>query len=107
MDQLIKTNPFVIFKIPRCTNCAKLANLFDEVGLGSKYVMIDISQLEDIDDYDALTYLKDTTQATSFPMVFVNGSYVGGYKEVKQQIEFGSFNDILKKELNLSYSIDV
>ena len=40
-------------------------------------------------------------------MVFVNGSYVGGYKEVKQQIEFGSFNDILKKELNLSYSIDV
>ena len=107
MDQLIQNTPFIIFKIPGCTNCVKLTTLFDEVGLVSKYTTIDISRLDNIDDYDALTFLKDFTQATSFPMVFVNGTYVGGYKEVKQQIEFGSFNDILKKELNISYSIDV
>lgn len=105
MDELLQNNPFVMFKIPGCMNCTKMSNLFDEVGLKNQYKVINLADFDEMDEI--LSSLKDSTQTSMFPMIFVNKKYIGSYKEVKDMIGFGSFNDILKHELNISLTIDV
>ena len=105
MNELLDENPFVMFKIPGCTNCTKMAQMFNDVGLENKYTVINLAVLDDMDD--VLFSLKETTKTSLFPMIFINKRFIGSYKEVKQMIEFGTFGDILKNELNITLTIDV
>ena len=105
MNELLQQNSFVIFKIPGCSNCIKMANIFDNLGLGNDYNVVNLDDLDNMEII--LSSLKEITKASLFPMIFVNRKYIGSYKEVKQMIDFGSFGDILKKELGLSLIVDV
>lgn len=105
MNELLDDNPFVMFKIPGCTNCTKMAEMFNSVGLEKNYSIINLADLDNMDD--VLSSLKETTKTSMFPMIFINKKFIGSYKEVKQMIEFGTFGDILKNELNITLTIDV
>ena len=105
MNELLDENPFVIFKIPGCTNCTKMAELFNSVGLENNYSILNLADLDDMDD--VLSSLKEITKTSMFPMIFIHKKFIGSYKEVKQMIEFGTFGDILKNELNITLTIDV
>lgn len=105
MNELLDENPFVMFKIPGCTNCTKMAQQFNSVGLHGQYSVINLDELDEMND--VLESLIEKTNTSMFPMIFVNKRFIGSYKEVSNMIEFGSFGDILKSELNISLIIDV
>jgi glutaredoxin len=107
MEAILENNPFVVFKIPGCKNCLKMTDLFDSLGLQSKYSVINIAEIGDVDYDDIVIFLKQITNSKMFPMIFVRGKYIGSYNEVKDQIELGFLYDILKKELNIEVDIDV
>ena len=106
MEQLLQQHDFILFKIPGCVNCTKLSGLFDDMGLSSRYTVINIADL-DQDQEDAVDFLQRKTNSRTFPMIFINNVYLGDYHEVRRKIDFGLFHDILKKELDICIEIDV
>tara|TARA_B110000261_G_C12865153_1_gene270062 strand:- start:209 stop:514 length:306 start_codon:yes stop_codon:yes gene_type:complete len=100
MDNLLGNFNFIMFKIPGCTDCYKMINLFDSIGFINMYEVINITNIVDVEYEDAVTYLQNKTNSKMFPMVFINGSYIGNYKDVLKQIELGTFHMTLKHELD-------
>ena len=107
MEVILANNPFVVLKIPGCINCLKMIKLFDSFGLKSKYTVINIADIEDIEYEEVLTFLKKETKSNMFPMIFIKTKYVGSYIEVKNQLELGFFGEILNKELNIDIDNDL
>lgn len=103
MESMLTTNPLAVLKIPNCGNCAKMCALFDEID-ATPYSLIDISDLESIHFDDVMEYLESVTKTRTFPMVFVNGQYIGDYKEVVRKHEVGLLHDILLTELQMETS---
>lgn len=107
METLLKDNPFILLKIPGCVNCKKLIHLFESIGLQSKFVVINIAELSDINYEEMVNFLENKTDDNQFPMVFINGQYIGSYKEIVEKITFATFHDLLENELNIRIEVDV
>jgi glutaredoxin len=100
MEEIINTNNITILKIPNCINCTKVCELFDEID-ATPYQLVDISQIEEIEFDDVMTYLEEKVKTRMFPMVFVCGQYIGDYKEIQRKFEVGLLYDIFKNKLDL------
>lgn len=107
MEDVLDNNKFILFKIPGCPNCIKLSNMFDFIGLQSKYVVININEIDHIEYNDILDFLEKTTNTRSFPMVFMNKKYIGNYNSIKDRIDLGTFGWLLKQELGIDTEINV
>lgn len=103
MESVLKSNPLTVLKIPNCGNCSKMCALFDEID-ATPYSLIDISELDSISFDEVMDYLEAVTNTRTFPMVFVNGRYIGDYKEVVRKHEVGLLQEILLKELQMETS---
>lgn len=85
---------FIITK-DKCPLCEQLKDLFDTIEVQyTTYLYI-----EDNENNDTLPFkstMKQETGGKFFPFCYFNGSYVGGYKEVHQNLITGK----LKEQLN-------
>lgn len=71
------TKGYTIYTKSLCPSCTEVKKILPH----AKYVNCD-KYLEEVDDFlDFIWSLTDKTP-TSFPMVFKDGEYIGGYKEV-------------------------
>lgn len=72
-------NGYTIYSKIGCSYCKKAKNLFDELQLYYTVVSCDEYLLESRDEF--LDFIKDRARKEykTFPMIFHNGSFIGGY----------------------------
>ena len=78
----LPSDGYTIYGKSNCDSCTKAKSLLKE----AQYVNCD-DYLEDADEFfDFLETVTDKTPST-FPMIFFNKKYIGGYKEVSMDVE--------------------
>ena len=90
--ELLLTDQVVVFKIPDCPNCVKARKLLDN--MGQPYTLYDLTKI-DYDFDSVMDFLQNSAKTRTFPMVFANGRYVGGWKEIEQLDKVGVLDQIL------------
>lgn len=89
------TNPLVMFKIPGCMNCSKLCTILEtlkqQCSEGSfTYQVIDLSDPDFEDSFDSIVeeLCSLSENKRTFPKLFFNRSYIGGYEDLKRKYDF-------------------
>ena len=87
---------FTIYSKSGCHFCTKAKTLLKEKGI--KFIMIDCDEYIIENKPLFLSFIKKLAhkEYTSFPMIFYNGDFIGGYKETEEIIkkQFLSFDEI-------------
>lgn len=92
-------NGFTIYGKSGCPNCVKVKGLLKYKTVQFNIVDCDEYIIEENDKAQFLSFIKSKArrECKSFPMVFFNGSFIGGYTETKKYIEekYVSFEESL------------
>ena len=84
---LVSSNAVVIFSKNNCVYCSRVQEyLQTTVGVPPSDMMK--LNVEEAWDEDDMFELMDITGRSSFPVVFVGGELIGGYKEVVNMYQF-------------------
>lgn len=81
------TTGYTIYTKSQCPACVEVKKLLPEATI----IDCDRYLVEDVDEFlDFMWSLPKASGITSFPMVFKDGEYVGGYKELcfKTNVDF-------------------
>ena len=78
---------YTIYSKSGCLNCNKVKNLLKEKNLIFFVVDCDEYLIENKNDF--LFFIKEKTnkEVKTFPMVFDNGKFIGGYSETQDYID--------------------
>ena len=88
-----------------CPLCVKLKDLFDLIDIEYTTYLYEETEFELINDFPFKTVIKEATQGKFFPFCYINSIYVGGYKEVHQNLMTGKLREQLN-EIGLDYEED-
>ena len=82
-------NGFTIYSKSGCANCNKVKNLLKENHFLFKVIDCDDYLLEDKEHF--LLFIKEKTNTNTdwktFPIIFFDGKFIGGYSETKLYID--------------------
>jgi glutaredoxin len=86
---------FTIYSKSGCINCTKVKTMLKEKG--NQFLVIDCDEylLEDKPGFLQFIHLLVGKEYKMFPMIFLNGTFVGGYKETEEY-----FQKLAEKELH-------
>ena len=91
------TKVFIISK-KRCSNCVLLHELLRQKQIRYEHIEIE-SYMDCFDDndfvLDNVDELKKKWSITSYPMFFINNTYIGDYNKIHKMNMFNEFNEIL------------
>jgi glutaredoxin len=79
-----QSNGFTIYSKSGCTYCVKVKNLLKENGEPFLVVDCDEFLLEDKPAFLQFMHLLVGKEYKTFPMVFLNGNFIGGFSETQQ-----------------------
>jgi glutaredoxin len=87
---------YTVYSKSGCINCTKIKKLLLEKKIFFLDVQCDEFLLEDKEQFLLFINEKAQKECKTFPMIFYNGEFVGGYNEVKINIEKSEikFDDI-------------
>jgi glutaredoxin len=97
LDILVKSQVFLVLSLPTCPQCEELASALTARGVPpSVFVKWDKSSPE----YPALkaALAVHAGSSFSFPQVFVNAVYEGGYADVIAKLELGAYDMIFEEQ---------
>lgn len=97
LEELVASRPFVALSVGNCPQCEELAAALERRGVpGSVFVKWDRASDEYAAQKEALS--AHAGPAFSFPQVFAEGAYQGGFQEVLEKVESGAFDDLFERE---------
>ncbi|KAF3689428.1 Thioredoxin reductase 3 [Channa argus] len=102
IQQLIDSNPVVVFSKSYCPFCLKVKDLFKELKVECSVVELDL--IENGTNYQEM--LLEMTGQKTVPNVFINKKHVGGCDKTMQAHKDGSLQQLLNKE-NEVYDYDL
>lgn len=102
MDYLnfIKPNAINIFSKEGCKYCKMIISDLEEIS--AKTNIINVSKFSNEQYEKFMQPLKNTTQHNTFPFVFINDKFIGGYTEMHNMISLGFIFDQLE-QYNVEY----
>lgn len=62
--------------------------------IGQPFTEVDLGKLQKEDSSNLNRELQSMTNSSTFPQVFIDGKYVGGYEEIASSIDSGRFSDL-------------
>lgn len=89
------TNGYTIYSKSGCHNCNKVKTLLKDKNLVFNIIDCDEYLIEDKNNFLLFIKEKAKQECKFFPIVFINGVFVGGYNETKEYIDKNilSFDD--------------
>jgi len=78
---------YTVYSKSGCINCTKIKKLLLEKNIFFLDVQCDEFLLEDKEQFLLFINEKAQKECKTFPMIFYNGEFVGGYNEVKINVE--------------------
>jgi len=100
LDGLVVSNPFLVISVGNCPQCEELAALLSSRGVPQTvFVKWDKTAAE----YPALkaSLAKHAGEVFTFPQVFAEGAYQGGFKEVMDKLQGGAYDDLFERLFDL------
>jgi glutaredoxin len=79
-------NSFTIYSKSGCHNCSKIKKILAEKHLFFIEVQCDEYLIEERDNFLSFIENKIGKSVTTFPMVFYDGKFIGGYNEAVEHI---------------------
>jgi|TARA_B110000259_G_C13969263_1_gene384023 glutaredoxin-related protein len=106
LNLIIKNNIgiFIISK-DTCPLCEKLKDLFDTLEIKYSNFKYQETDEEKLFNFQFKNEMKHHTNGNFFPFCYFNGSYVGGYKEIHQNLLTGKLKEQLN-DIGLDYEED-
>lgn len=95
---------FIISK-DNCPLCEQLKILFETLEVEFKTFIYEETEDEINNDFHFKKTMKTHTGANLFPFCYINGVYVGGYKQVHQNLMTGKLKEQLN-EIGIEYEED-
>ncbi len=80
-------NGFTIYSKSGCHNCSKIKKLLTEKHLFFLEVQCDEYLIEEKDNFLSFIENKIGKPWTTFPIIFYDGKFIGGYNEAVEHIE--------------------
>lgn len=77
----------IVYTISYCPYCVRVKALLEKEGVDFKEVQVS--------DHGRMMELKDQFGFRTFPMVVLNGKFVGGFEDTRALIEAGRLEDVL------------
>jgi glutaredoxin len=84
------TNGYTVYSKTGCSYCKKAKNLFDELQLYYTVVSCDKYLLDSRDEFLDFIKTRAGKEYKTFPMVFHNGSFIGGYTDTLKYCDTNS-----------------
>lgn len=78
---------YTIYSKSGCINCTKIKQFLKQKKIFFLEVQCDDFLLEDKEQFLLIINEMAKKECKTFPMIFYNGEFVGGYNEVKADIE--------------------
>jgi len=100
LDKLVKSQPFLVISIANCPQCEELGAFLAARGVpATVFVKWDKSSSE----YPALkkALSAHAGEAFTFPQVFAEGAYRGGFEEVMDKADRGAFDNLFEREFDV------
>jgi glutaredoxin len=95
----------VMFSKKNCGECDITQEYFNEYK--APFTMIKVDDYEHLEGYDDFRKeLRDSTGAKQFPIVFIDGKYVGGLRQVMSMSSTNKLADLYKekKDIEVDFS---
>lgn len=89
IQNIIDQNKVVVFSTSTCPHCDTAKKIFQEMNIDYEVVQIDRSPYW-------ITGYKMATNHRTVPCIYVNNQKIGGCSELRESIECGEFDGILK-----------
>ena len=91
-------NGFTIYSKSGCINCIKFKNLLKDKNILYNEINCDEYIIENKENFLLFIFNKSKKEYKMFPIIFLNGEFIGGYNEAKKNIEIkenkdNAFND--------------
>ena len=91
-------NGFTIYSKSGCINCTKFKKLLKDKNILYNEINCDEYIIENKDFFLLFIFNKSKKEYKTFPMIFFNSEFIGGYNEAKENIEINenkanAFND--------------
>jgi len=98
LEALTASQSFLAISLPNCPQCEELAAALASRGVSQEAAFVKWSK--DSEEYPTLkaAMQRFAGQAFSFPQVFVDGSYQGGFAEVLPKLEAGLYDHVLEQQ---------
>jgi glutaredoxin len=77
-------NNFTIYSKSGCFNCRKVKDLLKSKNINYEIIDCDDYLLEDKEKFLLFIQSHSNIECKTFPMVFCNGHFIGGYTETKR-----------------------
>jgi glutaredoxin 3 len=90
VDLYIDKNKITIFSKTNCNFCTKAQELLNMSNIS--YIDINIDNIENSNIFFQL--LKQKTNHKTLPNIFINGTHIGGYSELKKKHESGDLLNV-------------
>jgi hypothetical protein len=78
---------YTIYSKSGCINCTRIKHFFKQKDIFFLEVQCDELLLKDKEQFLLIISEMANKKCTTFPMIFYNGEFVGGYNEVKTNVE--------------------
>ena len=98
IDTKLKSNQIVLFSKTTCGYCTRAKNLLYDLKLD--YYSIELDQNENCPRSDCQQLIENLiaqTRMKTVPQIFVNGKLIGGFSEMAQLVNDGTFSKLLLK----------
>lgn len=95
---------FIITK-NECPLCVQLKQLFDTIDIDYTLYNYIENEYEKNNNFPFKNEMKESTKGKMFPFCYINGIYVGGYREVHSNLMTGKLQEQLN-EIGLEYEED-
>merc|ERR1719512_30963 len=97
VDAIVESMPFAVISVGNCPQCEELAAILAARGVPSSvFIKWDRQSAE----YPALkaSLQRHAGEVFTFPQVFMEGAYQGGFKEVVDMVDRGVFDELFERE---------
>jgi len=100
VEAVVQARPFTVISVGNCPQCEELAAVLGARGVSSSVFVKWDRQSE---EYPALkaSLAKHAGEVFSFPQVFMEGAYQGGFAEATQKLERGVFDALFEQEFDV------
>lgn len=103
IQELIDTNPVMVFSKSYCPYCVKVKDLFKELNV--KCNVVELDHIEDGPNYQEL--LLEMTGQKTVPSVFINKTHLGGCDKTMKAHKDGVLQQLLNGDGSETYDYDL
>lgn len=100
LKTLLKNNNLLVLSKSTCPYCKKTKALLknDYIELSKKFTFVELNEIKEGRELQKAAY--ELTGQSTVPNIFIDGTSIGGYTDLRQKVQTGEFDKLVSKHLS-------